>query len=157
MSTGVSSMADKLIGSLIYGEHLQPKRRRPLKERLTIPVLVGTVMLALTGIGYKFANFREEQRVSQFLEDVRRGRYDAAYARWDTSEGHYSMNDFMADWGKEGYYSRGIESAKVTDSNSSGFSVIVYVNLARFRAPIALLVDKQKMTLSYSPTNKYTR
>jgi hypothetical protein len=148
-------MAEKLIGSLIYGEHTVPKKGRPLKERLKVPLAIGVVLLLIGGAAYKFANYREEGRVKGFLEDIRSGRYDIAYARWDT-DGHYSMKDFLADWGKDGYYTRGLNTARVVDSNTSGSAVVVYVELG-FNAPLALRVDKENLRLSFSPTNKYTR
>ena len=39
------------------------------------------------------------------------------------------MQDFLTDWGKDGYYTKGVESAKVVDSNSRGTSVVVYVGI----------------------------
>jgi hypothetical protein len=40
------------------------------------------------------------------------------------------------------------------DSNSSGSSVIVYASVAR-TIPVAIRVDKESLTLSFSPENKY--
>jgi hypothetical protein len=149
-------MPDKLIGSLIYGEHAVPQKRRPLKERLKVPIIIGTIVAVLGYLTYHFINYREEARVRHFIEDLKTGQYDAAYAGWDT-DGRYSMKDFLADWGKDGYYTRQVESARVVDSNTSGTVVVVYVELPGFRAPVALLVDKQNLKISYSPRNKYTK
>ena len=149
-------MAEKIIGSLIYGEHLVPKKRRPLKQRLKIPVTIAVAVIVISSLAYKFANFREEGRVRSFLQDIRSGRYDAAYAGWD-ADGRYSMKDFLADWGKDGYYTRNVDGAQVVDSNTSGSAVVVYVGLDGFKAPLALRVDKQNLKLSFSPVNKYTR
>src|SRR5262249_32387370 len=114
------------------------------------------VVVLLGYAAYHFANYREEGRVRRFLDDVRAGHYDVAYGGWDT-DGRYSMKDFLADWGKEGFYTRGMETARVVDSNTSGSAVVVYVDLSGFKAPLALRVDKQSLKLSYSPMNKYTR
>ena len=73
-------MADKLIGSLIYGEHAVPKKSRPWKDRLKVPVAIGVLVLVIGGLAYKFANFREEGRAEEFLQAVLAGRYDAAAA-----------------------------------------------------------------------------
>src|SRR5262245_27265027 len=100
-------MADKLIGSLIHGEHVVPKKQRPLKERLKLPVAIGIALLLIGLVVYKFANYREERRVAEFLEDIRESHYEAAYTKWDAG-GRYSMNDFMADWGRNGYYAKGL-------------------------------------------------
>jgi hypothetical protein len=149
-------MPDKLIGSLIYGEHVAPKKRRPLKERLRVPIIIGTIVAVLGYLTYHFINYREEGQVRHFMEDLRTGQFDAAYAIWDT-DGRYSMKDFLADWGKDGYYTQHLDAVRVIDSNTSGTVVIVYVDIPGFRAPLALLVDKQNLKLSFSPTNKYTK
>jgi hypothetical protein len=56
-------MADKIIDSLIYGQHEAPKKQRALGERLKVPLLIGAVLLILGGGAYKFSNYREEQLV----------------------------------------------------------------------------------------------
>src|SRR5204862_7328314 len=99
-------MAYKLIGSLIYDDHPIPKKSRALKERLKVPVGIALVLIFVSGLVYKFANFREEGRVRQFVEAIESGQYDIAYQGWDT-DGRYTMKDFLQDWGKEGYYTKG--------------------------------------------------
>jgi hypothetical protein len=147
-------MADKLIGSLVYGQHETPKKQRPWRDRLKVPVAIGLVLIIIGGLAYKYANFREEGRVSQFIQAVQAGNYDAAYGEWDT-DGSYSMKDFLTDWGKDGYYTTGMTKASVVDSNSRGTSVIVYLGADNLKTPVAFRVDKDTLKLSYSPTNKY--
>jgi hypothetical protein len=147
-------MADKLIGSLIYGEHEVPKRSRTWKEALKVPVYIGLVLLFIAGVAYKFANFREERRAGQFIEAVKSGQFDAAYQNWDT-DGHYSLKDFLQDWGKDGYYTKGMHEARVTDSNGKGGAVIVYLTIDSLKYPVALLVDKETLKISFSPVSKY--
>jgi len=148
-------MAERLIGSLIYGEHEAPKPRRSWKERWKVPAIIAVALLLIAGAAYKFANYREESQVRRFLEDVRSGRYEDAYARWDASGGGYTLDDFLDDWGKDGYYTEGMTSAAVIDSNNAGSSVIVYVQVDSYKEPIALRVDKSSLRLSFSPVNKY--
>lgn len=149
-------MAEKLIGSLIYGEHATPKKSRPWKERLKAPLAIGGVLLLIGGIAYKFVNYREESRVAHFVTAIENGQYDLAYSNWDT-DGHYTMQDFLQDWGKDGYYTRGMHRARVVDSNSKGTSVVVYLDIDVFKQPVAIQVDKQTLKLSYSPTNKFRK
>jgi hypothetical protein len=146
---------EPLVGSLIYGDHKVPKKSRPWKERWKIPVAVGMAFVALFILAYKFYNYREEGAVKQFLGDVFGGHPDAAFAKWDVDGASYSMQDFLTDWGKDGYYTKGVESARVVDSNSRGTSVVVYVGIETLKFPLALRVDKESLKLSYSPTNKY--
>ena len=108
-------MAEKIIGSLLHDDHPIPKKSRALKERLKVPVTIALVLIFISGLAYKFANFREERRVRQFIQEVEGGQYDVAYREWD-SDGRYTMNDFIQDWGKEGYYTKGMtpETASTT-------------------------------------------
>src|SRR5437667_12716467 len=148
-------MADKIIGSLIYDNHPIPKKSRAWKEWIKFPVAIGIVLLVIGGIAWKFANFREEGRVRQFIQAVQGGQYDAAYQLWDV-EGRYRMEDFLQDWGRDGFYTKGMQEARVVDSNGKGGSVIVYVAIDN-RRPVALMVDKESLKISFSPTNKYSQ
>src|SRR5262245_10999701 len=95
-------MADKLIGSLLYDDHPIPKKTRALKERLKVPGAIFLTLIFVSGVAYKFANYREERRVRQFVGAIEEGKYDTAYQQWDF-DSRYTMNDFLQDWGKEGY------------------------------------------------------
>jgi hypothetical protein len=147
-------MAEKIIGSLIYDDHPIPKKSRALKERLKVPIAIALVLIFLSGLIYKFANFREEHAVGQFMAQVQSGNFDAAYGLWDAGN-RYVMKDFLQDWGKEGYYTKGMHDAKVVDSNGKGGSVVVYLAIDSLKSPVALLVDKDTLKISFSPVSKY--
>jgi len=147
-------MADKIIGSLIYDDHPIPRRSRTLKERLKVPFYGAIALVLIGGLLYKFANFREERVVRQFMVQVEGGNLDGAYQFWD-AEGRYTMKDFVQDWGKDGYYTKGMHDARVLDSNSKGESVVVYLNIDSLKSPVALLVDKDTLKISFSPVSKY--
>jgi len=147
-------MADKIIRSLIYDDHPIPKKSRALKERLKVPVGIALVLIFIGGLLYKYANYREEGRVRQFMEIVQNGQYDSAYQQWD-ADGRYTMNDFMQDWGKDGYYTKGMHEAHVVESKGQGSAVIVYVGIDSLKSPVALLVNKDTLKISFSPISKY--
>lgn len=147
-------MADKLIGSLIYDKHPIPKKSRALKERLKVPVSIALVLIFISGVAYKFANFREERRVKQFMSAIESGQYDIAYQNWD-ADGRYTMKDFLQDWGKDGYYTKGMHEARVVDSNGKGSAVVVYMSIDSLKSPVALRVDKETLKISFSPISKY--
>ena len=147
-------MADKIIHSLIYDDHPIPKKSRALKERLKVPVAIALVLIFVGGLVYKFANFREERRVRQFMSAIESGQYDAAYQEWD-ADARYTMMDFLQDWGKEGYYTKGMHEAHVVESNGKGRAVVVYVGIDSLKSPVALLVNKETMKISFSPVSKY--
>jgi hypothetical protein len=148
------SMADKLIGSLLHDDHPIPKKSRALKERLKVPAAIVLVLVFVSGVAYKFANYREERRVRQFVGAIEGGQFDQAYQQWD-SDSRYTMNDFLQDWGKEGYYTKGMHVAHVVDSNGRGAAVVVYLAIDSLKSPVALRVDKETMKISFSPVSKY--
>ena len=141
-------MADKLIGNLITGDHLTPKKTRQLK----LPVSIGAVLILLALL-WEFINYREESSVRSFMEAVADARYEAAYSMWDSDE-RYQMDDFLLDWGEDGYYTSISMNFDICDSSSSGTAVIVYTRIES-GPPLAMMVDKETGLLSYSPENKY--
>ena len=147
-------MAEKIIHSLIYDDHPIPKKSRAFKERIKVPLAIALVLIFIGGIVYKYANYREEGRVKQFMQAIGTGDYEHAYQEWD-AEGRYTMNDFLQDWGKEGYYTKGKHTAGVVDSNGSGSAVTVYVGIDTLKSPVALRVDKETLKISFSPVSKY--
>ncbi len=148
-------MADKIIGSLLYDAHPIPKKSRAWKERLKVPVAIAVVLLVIGGTAYKFANYREEGRVREFIETVQSGQFETAFQIWNTT-GNYRIQDFLQDWGRDGFYTKGMHDAKIVDSNSQGTSVIVYLGIDDL-TPVALLVDKETLKISFSPVNKYSQ
>lgn len=148
-------MKEPMVGSFLYGDHKVPRKSRPWQDRVKIPGIVIVVFIALSFLGYKYYNYRQESSVTEFLADVSRGQIDTAFARWDVDGSSYTMKDFVSDWGKDGYYMKGVTSAKVIDSNSRGPEVIVYVAIDTFEVPLALRVNRETLKLSYSPNNKY--
>lgn len=149
-------MAEKIIGSLLHEEHPIPKKSRAWKDRLKVPLAITLVLIVIGSVAYKFANFREERRVNEFMEALQNGQYEEAFKGWDGGDS-YTMKDFLQDWGKDGYYTKGMHEAHIVDSNSKGTSVVVYVALDTFKRPVALMVDKETLKLSFSPANKYSQ
>jgi hypothetical protein len=149
-------MKEPMVGSLIYGDHKTPRKSRSWQERVKVPGIVLSVFIVLSFFAYKYCNYRQESSVTQFLADLRSGQTDAAFQRWDIEQGgSYTMKDFLSDWGKDGYYTKGVTSAKVIDSNSRGPDVDVYVAINTFQIPLALRVNKETLKLSFAPNNKY--
>ena len=146
-------MAAQLIGSLIGGDHPVPRAARPLRDRVKWPLVLFLVLAVIGGLLYEFANYREEARVGEFLEFVASGDYESAYAMW---EGHdrYGFGIFLEDWGDDGFYTNAGADYEVIDSSNRGSAVIVYARVAR-TVPVAIRVDKETLTLSFSPENEY--
>src|SRR5437773_2186343 len=146
-------MADKLIGNLITGDHVVPKPSMPLKQKIQIAVAV-FVVISLGGfLVWKFINYREESRVTRFFESVTQGKFDQAYASWDADD-HYKMKDFLDDFGRDGFYTKNMHSARVVNSRGQGGAVVVCVELDNFHKQLPIRVDKESLKLSYSPVDK---
>jgi hypothetical protein len=148
-------MKEPMVGSLLYGDHKVPKKSRSWQERVKLPGIVIVVFIVLGFVAYKYYNFQQERSVTEFLAEVSSGQIDTAFSKWDVEGGSYTMKDFVSDWGKEGYYTKGATSKKVIDSNSRGQEVVVYVDIDTFKVPLALRVNRETLKLSYSPNNKY--
>ena len=147
-------MAEKLIGSLLYDDHPEPRKARALKDKLKVPVALLLTLLVIGGGLYRFINYREESRVSAFLEAIAADQFEDAYAMWDGDE-RYDLEDFLEDWGDDGFYTTGLETFDVIDSDNRGSSVTVYATVNN-GFPIAVLVDKETLLLSFAPENKYS-
>ena len=65
------------------------------------------------------------------------------------------MKDFIEDFGKDGYYTKGMHDARVVDSNGRGGAVVVYVGIDSLKSPVALRVDKDTLKIAFSPVSKY--
>jgi hypothetical protein len=149
-------MKEPMVGSLIYGDHKPPRKRRSWRERVKLEGVVVALFIVLSFLAYKYCNYRQEHSVTEFLAEVKSGNTGAAFQKWDIEKGDsYTLKDFVNDWGPDGYYTKGSSSAKVIDSNSRGVAVDVYVAIDTFEIPLALRVNKDTLKLSYAPNNKY--
>jgi hypothetical protein len=142
----------KLIGNLITGDHVVP-RYMTLQQKLRIATAVIVVVSLGSFLVWKFINYREESRVTGFLQAIVQGQYEQAYANWDADE-RYKMKDFLDDFGKDGYYTKGMHQARVVTSKGAGGGVIVCVELDTLRKRLPILVDKESLKLSYSPEDQ---
>ncbi len=146
-------MADKLIGNLITGDHVVPKPAMPFKRKLTIATGIVVAVSLGSFLTWKFINYREESQVTQFFKKISQEQYDQAFASWDT-EGSYKMKDFLEDFGKNGFYTKGMHQARVVTSRGQGGAVTVCVQLDNFKKRLPIRVDKESLKLSYSPLDK---
>ena len=146
-------MADKLIHSLITGTHTAPKPTLPFKQKLFAAAAIILVVSLGSFLVWKFINYREEGQVTRFLESITGGRYDQAFALWD-SEGSYQMKQFLEDFGSDGYYTKSVHEGRVVTSKGQGGAVIVCVELDPKRKYLPVRVDKNSMKLSFSPVDK---
>ncbi len=139
----------------------------PRSNRLRYAVsAVALVILITFGVWYFSLRFLSEKRVvEQFMDAVVAGNGQLAYEIWKP-HGTYSYQDFLADWGRQGYYapigSYRIESAKAPGDSGSG--VIVAVEISPFEPfpsdqdpksgrnrEVRLWVERSDYSMSFPP------
>jgi hypothetical protein len=105
----------------------------PNSKRLRYAVSgVALVILVSFGIWFFFLRFiSEKHTIEHFMDAVVAQDYQHAFQIWK-SHGSYTFQDFMADWGLDGYYgpvkSYRIESAAQPPNGGSGVVVVVEVS-----------------------------
>ena len=124
---------------------MQILRSRPL----LVPIGLALVVVAGSLLLYRFANFREERVVRQFLGELKAENYQQAYQAWGPSS-TYSYSDFTSDWGERGYYGK-VKAYKILDSETKGSGVIVHVEFDHLKKPLAFWVDRKTLTLGFAP------
>lgn len=82
-----------------YG--VDEERRGRVIKRIVIACVA--VLVALIILYFVFHNYPERQKAKQFLSDINRHDYKAAYTLWGCTEQtpcpNYDFNRFMQDWG----------------------------------------------------------
>ncbi len=133
--------------------------------RYVITGLIFVILLA-GGLWYLFRFDTEKRTVETFLEAIVAENYEAAYQLWKPTAA-YSFNEFMEDWGPEGYYGP-VRSYKITNASrpdgASGVIVTVEVSpdapfptsretekLPRIRE-VSLWVERKDQSLGFAPT-----
>jgi len=116
---------------------------------LLFPISLALVVVAGCLLVYRFANFREERVVRQFLNELKAGNYQQAYRIWGPSS-TYSYEDFMSDWGQHGYYGK-VTSYKILDSETRGSGVVIYVEFNHLKKPMAFWVERKTRVLGFAP------
>jgi hypothetical protein len=144
------------------GEEQREKRTRRL-------VIAAAILLALVGLYWltfdtpilekyirvvqELKNHREEKQSQAFLDLLRKGDYQAAYALWGCADAKpcrdYPLQSFMEDWGPKS--SRiDTSSLHITRSRSCGSGVILTIDSAKNQED-KLWVEGSDLTLGFSP------
>src|SRR5437764_524116 len=96
-------------------------------------VVISLVSVAILGgiLFFVFHNYREEQRVTQFLAFLAAHEYKAAYAMFGCTDAKpctaYGFDKFMEDWGPASGHGSAA-NARITKSRSCGSGVILTVD-----------------------------
>jgi hypothetical protein len=122
---------------------LDPPAAKPEKSRamaFTVAALGFAILLILY---FAFRYYPEKRAAEHFFEALVAGDTNTAYQLWKPGSS-YGMNDFLADWGPQGYYGP-VKSYKIMRATSPhGFSgVAVKVALSPY-SPLPDANDAEK-------------
>ena len=82
---------------------LEPPAEPSHKSRNLTYTIATLVLIAAIGLWYVFRFYPEKRVVESFFNAVVVGDMSKAYEIWKPSPS-YQMQDFLADWGPQGYY-----------------------------------------------------
>lgn len=106
------------------------EEQRESKIRRYVIMAVVFIALVAGASWYLLRYYQEKDTVRHFLNEVAAGNMQEAYKIWKPSPS-YSFNDFLQDWGPNGYYGpvRSYHIERTTRrSDSNGVDVIVDVS-----------------------------
>src|SRR5215469_10559597 len=91
------------MGSLLKGSLLNPPPIKPHKPRVAAITIAILALVAVVALWFTFRYYPEKKVVEHFFDALVSGDTARGYALWKPSAS-YTMNDFLADWGADGYY-----------------------------------------------------
>ncbi len=115
-------------------EHPMSRRRRYAVKALGAAIVCVIAFLYLWYVGYPLSPlglYQERATVRSFLSAVESGNMQQAYQIWQPSPS-YSFQDFLNDWGTEGYYGP-VRSFRIEHSerpHGGGSSVVIKVQVS---------------------------
>lgn len=135
-----------------YGadESRRHQRRRTLLRN--VAVLVAAVLLAVV-LYFQFRDYRQQQRVGEFVAELKGKNYQKAYEIWGCTAANpcpnYKPEKFLEDWGPASPYADA--SAAQTDLvERCGNGVLVRLKFPKGE-PVSLIVERETNTLGFAP------
>ena len=124
------------------------RNRRLLLSALAVIVVGGSLFLW-------FKNYRQEQRVREFLAVLERGNYQNAYSYWgckfEAPCPNYDYKSFLEDWGPSSQIGK-VQSFRLGRSRATGSGVVIDVTVNNQRSPIRLWVETSNGVLGFAPS-----
>ncbi len=118
--------------SLLDPPPITPQRSRPLA--FTVAAIV---LIAVVGLWWAFRFYPEKRAVAHFFDALVAGDTAKAYQLWKPKPS-YKMEDFVADWGSNGYFGP-VKSYRILRESSPVGSNAVEVAVAV--SPLAPMPD----------------
>ncbi len=82
---------------------LDPPADKPDKSRAMAFTVAALTLVAVVALWYNFRYYPEKKAAESFFDALVADNTGQAYQLWKPGP-TYSMKDFLADWGPEGYY-----------------------------------------------------
>ena len=82
---------------------LDPPPVKPEKSRAMAFTVAAVTVAVIVVLWFTFRYYPEKRAADRFFGALTAGNTDLAYQLWKPAPS-YSMKDFLADWGPEGYY-----------------------------------------------------
>ena len=126
---------------------LDPPAAKPEKSRAMAFTIAALAFVVLVVLFFTFRYYPEKRAAQRFFDALVAGNTDQAYQLWKPSPS-YTMKDFLADWGPQGYYGP-VKSYDVLRANSplGANAVAVRVAISPFSPmPDASDVEKSRKT-----------
>ncbi|HYT24449.1 MAG TPA: hypothetical protein VEW05_29955 [Candidatus Polarisedimenticolia bacterium] len=122
---------------------LEPPAAKPDKSRAMAFTIAALAALAIVGLYFQFRYYPEKRAAERFFNALVAGDTAKAYELWKPGPS-YTMKDFLADWGPQGYYgpvkSYGIVRAKAPSGSNA---VAISVEVSPF-SPMPAASDTEK-------------
>jgi hypothetical protein len=125
------------------------------REKTVRWILISALIIAILGIAayFQFRNYREEQQIKAFVDDLKRKDYKAAYSLWGCTDQHpcpqYAFNKFLEDWGPQSPHAN-IEAAKVAKTKSCSTGIIQFIEFPG-NDEVQLWVERKDKTIGFAP------
>ena len=122
---------------------LDPPAAKPEKSRAMAFTVAALTLVAIVALWFVFRYYPEKKAAEHFFDALVAGDTARAYQLWKPSPS-YAMNDFLADWGPQGYYGP-VKSYKILRASSSigANAVAVHVAISPF-SPMPDASDGEK-------------
>ena len=107
---------------------LEPPAEQPKKHHALTVAVIAVLLVVMIALWFTFRYYPEKKAAGQFFDALITGHTAKAYSLWKPSS-TYTMNDFLADWGTDGYYGP-VHSYKIMGAKAVRESASIAVNVA---------------------------
>jgi len=122
---------------------LDPPAAKPDKSRAMAFTVAALAALAIVALYFQFRYYPEKKAAERFFDALVAGDTAKAYELWKPGPS-YTMKDFLADWGPQGYYGP-VKSYRIVRAKapSGSNAVAISVEVSPF-SPIPDASDTEK-------------